>query len=151
MNNMLAFTLSLLMMFSLSAQTNFGRAVNKSTLTSISVLLASPQKYINKEVTISGTIVSVCKKRGCWMKFASDKKYQDLRIKVKDGDMVFPFSARGKKGYATGKLVAKELSIAHAKKYLSHMAHEAGKKFDQNSVKAPVTIYQFAPVGVIIE
>ena len=45
---------------------------------------------------IEGLVVEVCKARGCWMQLASDKEFQTMKIKVKDGVMVFPMSAKGK-------------------------------------------------------
>jgi len=134
----------------LGAQT-FGGGADKSKLISISKLLASPNSYKGQVVTVSGTIVSVCKNRGCWMKFASDKKYETLRIKVKDGKMIFPISVRGQKGFATGILNEIELSQDRARKYLAHMAKQSGKKFDAKSIKGPYTIYQLVPTGVTIE
>ena len=67
----------------------FGEQVDESKLVKISTLLKSPKDYLNKKVTVSGAIVGVCSKRGCWAELASDAKFEKLRIKVRDGDMVF--------------------------------------------------------------
>ncbi len=135
---------------SIAAQ-NFGEGADKAKLVSISKLLENPKDFTGKSITVSGTIVSVCKNRGCWMKFASDKKYQTLRIKVKDGKMVFPISLRGKKGFATGTLRGMTLPKERAIKYLAHMAEESGEKFDAKSITGPHIIYQLVPTGVTIE
>lgn len=84
------------------------------------------------------------------MKLASDKKFQTLRIKVKDGDMVFPLTAKGKTAFATGQLSAKTLPKEKAIAYLQHMADEAKEDFDPASVTGPLTIYQLVPQGVTI-
>ncbi len=136
---------------SLFAKQQFGSEVDMSKLVKISELLAHPDDYLGKMVTVSGMIVGVCKKRGCWMKFASDKQYQTLRIKVQDGKMVFPVSLRGHKGYATGIFKKIILPVKHAQKYLAHMAKEAGKEFDPTSVTKPYTLYQLVPTGVVVE
>jgi len=128
----------------------FGTGADMSKLVAISTLLENPEDYLDKDVTVEGAIISVCKKRGCWMKLASDKKYQTLRIKVKDGDMVFPFNAKGKTAYATGKLVGMELSKEKAVAYLSHLAEEANEEFDKGSIKSGMTVYQLSPTGVTI-
>jgi hypothetical protein len=39
-------------------------------------------------------IVGVCSHRGCWVDIASDAKFDKLRIKDRDGDMVFPLLAK---------------------------------------------------------
>ncbi|NRA82743.1 MAG: DUF4920 domain-containing protein, partial [Gammaproteobacteria bacterium] len=67
----------------------------------ISTLLASPNDYLDKKITVAGTIIGVCQKRGCWMSLASDAKFEKLRLKVRDGDMVFPMTAKGRKALAT--------------------------------------------------
>ncbi len=130
---------------------SFGNGANMDKLVAISTLLETPENYLNKDVTVQGTIVSVCSKRGCWMKLASDKRFQTLRIKVRDGDMVFPFNARGEKAYATGKLDPIVLSKEKAVEYLAHLAEEAGEEFDASSVTGEMTIYQLVPTGVTIE
>jgi len=128
----------------------FGVEADMSKLVAISTVLDNPGNYLNKDITVKGTIVSVCKKRGCWMTLASDKKFQTLRIKVKDGEMVFPLTAQGKKAFATGRLIGIELDKKKAIAYLSHMAKEADEPFDESSVTTGITIYQLTPIGVSI-
>jgi hypothetical protein len=142
---------SLLLSHSVLATMTFGKGASKSSLTPISKLLENPMEFNDKKVTVSGTITSVCKKRGCWMKFSSDKKYQTLRIKVRDGDMVFPVTARGKTGYATGTFKAMKIPRERALKRLKHMAEEHGEKFDPSTVPDPYLVYQLHPEGVTIE
>lgn len=148
-----AFTLATLLAsssFAFAAKQNFGSGADMNKLEKISEVLSSPDTYLNQTVTVQGTIVSVCSKRGCWMKLASDQRFQTLRIKVRDGDMVFPMSARGKTAFATGKLAAIELSQQQAVRYLAHLAEEAKQAFDPASVTGPMTIYQLVPEGVTI-
>ena len=130
---------------------SFGDGANMEKLVAISTVLKSPENYLKEDITIAGTIISVCSKRGCWMKLASDKKFQTLRIKVRDGDMVFPFNAKGETAYATGKLIPVELTKEKAIAYLKHMAEEAKEDFDPKSVTSGMTIYQLSPTGVTIE
>lgn len=143
----LLFTLS----FTSMAAQKFGKGADKSKIVPISKLLASAAEYKDKEVTVSGTIVSVCKNRGCWMKFASDKKYQTLRIKVKHGQMNFPVTLLGKKGLATGTLKGIQLTQDKAREWLGHMAKESGEPFNAEDIKGPQTIYQLVPTGVTVE
>ena len=62
----------------------FGSGANTDNVSKISTILASPDDYLDEDVTIKGTIVKVCKKRGCWMELTSDKKFQTFRVKVRD-------------------------------------------------------------------
>ena len=142
-----------LLVFSMNSygKTTFGKMNCSKEITPISKLLSDVEQYKNQYVTISGTITNVCKSRGCWMEFASDKKYQILKIKVKDGDMVFPMTARGKKGYACGKLEGHTVSESDRKKMAKHRAEKYGEKLDLNKITGPEAYFQFVPSGVTIE
>ncbi|MCH1920724.1 DUF4920 domain-containing protein [Shewanella sp. A3A] len=128
----------------------FGTAVNDSSVTAVSTILATPDAYVGKQVTIKGVVTNVCEKRGCWMTVKSDQRFQELFIKVRDGDMVFPMSARGSEAIVTGKLTAIPLSLEQSRDYLADEAKKQGKAFDVASVTEPVNFYQLAPSGVKI-
>ena len=85
------------------------------------------------------------------MTLSSDKKFQTFRIKVRDGDMVFPMTAMGKTAYATGKLQAIPLSLEKSKTFLAYQAQEQQEEFDPASVTEPFTVYQLSPTGVTIK
>lgn len=89
-------------LFSAQAASVFGEVVDKTAAMPVEQLLTAPQTHLQQIVTISGTVDSVCSKQGCWMKFVADSDNGPFRIKVRDGDMVFPLSAKGKTAYATG-------------------------------------------------
>jgi hypothetical protein len=126
----------------------FGEAVNEKAMVSISTLLENPEKYIDKEITISGTIVGVCTRRGCWADIASDAKFEKLRIKVRDGDMVFPLLAKGRQAVATGTLQAIELSLEQTKSYKATLAKRRGETIATEDITVAMSIYQLAPIGV---
>ncbi|MFC1743536.1 DUF4920 domain-containing protein [Candidatus Riflebacteria bacterium] len=129
---------------------DMGAPVKKEKVIKISKILGEPDQFLGKEVTVSGLIVDVCPKRGCWMKLASDKKFQTLRIKVQDGVMVFPLSARGRQAVVRGKMQGFRLPQKTAIKYFKHLAEEKGEAFDESTVTGPVNIYQIKPAGVSI-
>ena len=104
MQKVVAALLGVAAMWHAQAATVFGEAVVKDAAMPVSQLLQQPATYLDKVVTISGTVDSVCSKQGCWMKFTTDNSPMPFRIKVRDGDMVFPLSAKGKTAYATGTL-----------------------------------------------
>ncbi|WP_082305851.1 MULTISPECIES: DUF4920 domain-containing protein [unclassified Pseudoalteromonas] len=134
----------------LAKSTQFGGGADMSKQINISDMLNSPEKYKNEVATITGSIVKVCKKRGCWMELASDKKYQTLTIKVPDGKMVFPMSAMGKTAFATGTLNSMKLNLAKTRDYLAHKAKENQTEFDPSTITQAMTVYRFSPIGVTI-
>ncbi|QSX33178.1 DUF4920 domain-containing protein [Shewanella avicenniae] len=128
----------------------FGSGVDEQALTQVSTILATPKAYVGKQVTIRGVVTNVCEKRGCWMTVKSDQQFQELYIKVPDGEMVFPLSARGSEAIVTGKLAEVSLSLEKSRDYLAEQAKSQGKAFDVASVTQPIDIYQLRPSGVKI-
>ena len=128
----------------------FGEPVDNTNLLKISTIMTAPDNYLDQPITIAGTVVGVCAKRGCWMTIASDKRFENLQIKVNDGDMVFPMTAKGSKAIASGKLNKIQLNLSRTKALLAHRAQQAGNEFDENSVTKPMAIYQLVPTGVEI-
>lgn len=171
----LSLTLIMLTLGVWAAGQSFGKAFSLTETTKISSLLEKPADHLNKDVKVEGTIVGVCANKGCWMDLASDKEFQKLRIKVKDGDMVFPMTAKGKKAVVEGKLykieVPKEQAQKAQKAECASKAKKDGKKHDcQHMAKKEVkkeakkdaadsccskakgkVIYQMKPVAVLIK
>jgi len=143
--------ISLLITTSVAAkELSFGEQVDESKLVKISTLLKSPKNYLDKKVTVSGAIVGVCSKRGCWAELASDAKFEKLRIKVRDGDMVFPMTAKGKTALATGNLKEIQLSLEQTKRYKMHLAKRNDETISLDEIIEPMSIYQLTPIGVKI-
>jgi len=147
-NLFLSTTLALLTFTAAAA--NFGAVVDKTKLVEVADILAKPQSYLQQQVTVKGTVEAVCQKKGCWMQFAADANQPTFRIKVKDGDMVFPVSAKGKTAYASGKLDPIEMDLESTREYLAHKAQEQGEAFDPQSVTEAITLYLLVPVAVEI-
>ncbi len=152
-----AIALSLALLFTtfasprLHARQRFGPVFDKSSSVTVAQVLAKPATYLQQPFTVQGQIDAVCEKKGCWMQFATAADQPTFRSKVKDGDMVFPVSAKGKTAYAHGSLKAKPMTLEQTKTYLKHRAEEQGEAFDANTVKTAITLYQFEPVSVLIE
>lgn len=132
------------------ADTVFGTRPNLPGVIKISELLEHPDKYVGKEIKVEGIATDVCPKRGCWMTVQSDKKAQSLFVKVADGEMVFPMSARGKHVVLQGKLHKFTMSLEQTIAFEKERASETGKTFDPKSVTKPRVQYLFKPSGAVI-
>ncbi|GHG59338.1 hypothetical protein GCM10010919_01770 [Alishewanella longhuensis] len=86
----------------LAANITFGDTVNKQQVTAVAQILTKPADYLEQTVTVVGEVTGVCSKQNCWMTLATAEDEPRFRIKVRDGDMLFPLSAKGKTAYATG-------------------------------------------------
>lgn len=133
------------------AATEYGQSVTVKETTKVSEILDNPDKYIGKDVKVEGMIVAVCARRGCWMEIAGDRLHEKIRIKVDDGVIVFPLSARGKKALVQGKLEAVSMGAEEAKKFYVHQAEEKGVAFDPSTVTGPVNLYQVRATGAVID
>lgn len=129
------------------ASDNYGKGVTMEKATLISQILDNPDKYVGKEVRVNGLIVEVCSRRGCWIELASDRPFEKMRIKVADGVIVFPMSARGLNASVQGTVEAIKMTEEEALWFRRHQAEEKGVSFDPSTVKGPETIYQIRASG----
>ena len=128
----------------------YGKGVTANDIVAISDLMASPDAYVGKTIRVEGLITDVCPKRGCWMDLAGEKD-QAVRIKVDDGDIVFPLDAKGKKAVAEGVFTKIELTKEQALANAKHLSEEKGEAFDPEKAKDLSTvIYQIKGVGAVI-
>ena len=128
----------------------FGKPLTLTELTKVSEIEKSPQSFVGKRVLVSGTVVEVCSTRGCWMDIASDTAFEKIQIKVTDGVIVFPMSARGRTAYVEGVLEELKLNKKDALDYQRHKAREKGISFDPATVTGPQTIYRVRALGAVI-
>ena len=128
----------------------FGEKLTISEITKISEILAAPEQFVGKKVLVKGMVVDVCAKRGCWMYLASDKPFEKIQIKVLDGVIVFPMSARGKNALVEGEVEALKYSKEDAIAWLQHTAEEKGESFDPASVTSGMTVYRIKALGAEI-
>jgi len=128
----------------------YGEPLTGSDTTLISTLMAAPDEYVGRTVRVEGLITGVCEKRGCWMSLASDEEFQELRIKVDDGVIVFPIEAKGKRAIAEGQFIKIEMTLEQTVAYEKHHAEEHDEVFDPSKVVEPRTYYQIKATGAVI-
>ncbi|MFN8673096.1 MAG: DUF4920 domain-containing protein [Candidatus Sericytochromatia bacterium] len=100
-----AIAFSLIAFNAYAKEIKFGKDITLKDKTSVSKILENPKSFVGKTLLIEGTVLDVCPKRGCWMKVSSDKKKESIKLKVEDGDMIFPTDALGKMVKAEGTVV----------------------------------------------
>src|SRR5512140_1033989 len=132
-----------------SAATTYGKGVSGAAPTTVAALLEKPDAFVGKTVKVEGEVGDVCNKAGCWLMVKSGDK--SIRVKVKDGEIVFPVSAKGKKVVAEGVLRKFELTKEQALERAKRDAEETGTKFDPAAIAGPVTVYQIQGTGAVID
>jgi len=148
-------TLSLILLFALTSLyaddvagkgKTYGKGVALKDTVSVSSLLSDPDTFVGKKVKVKGQIVGVCKHRGCWISIAGKNDYESIRIKVVDGEIVFPPESLGKTATAEGVFeILKPASACPA-----NCAHKAdGKKHAHEESKADLVV-QIKGTGAVI-
>jgi hypothetical protein len=132
-----------------AADLQLGKPLTVKEPMPLATLMAKPADYVGKTVQVKGKIVEVCEMMGCWMDLVNEEG-QKLRIKVNDGEIVFPKDASGKMAVAEGAFNKLELTKEQATARAKEEAEEKKRKFDPSSVKGPMTIYQIQGTGAVI-
>jgi hypothetical protein len=129
----------------------YGEEITLTDTTLVSDILADPASFVGETVLVAGTVVEVCEMRGCWLELASDKEFERIRVKVEDGVIIFPMSARGHRAVVEGIVEELQLTLEEAIERAQHHAEEHGLEFDPSTVTGPETILQLKGLGAIIE
>ena len=114
---------------------SYGNKISHGVIYSVDELLRSPKNFLNKKIKITGSISEVCPLRGCWVQIVSDDLESFIRIKVTDGEIVFPLSSVGRDIIAQGEFEKLILSKKQAKLWKMHLAAEKGISLDTTSIK----------------
>jgi hypothetical protein len=98
------------------AETKLGGGVTLRESTPIKALIEQPAAHVGKTLRIDGVATAVCTHMGCWMAVADEgpagpvgndgrdggEQRATVRLKVDDGVIVFPVTAKGRKVSAEG-------------------------------------------------
>ena len=144
----------LILSYILADEIELGKKLELNSTTKVSTILDNPEKYLDKPVQVSGTVVDVCSHRGCWIDVSSDRPYETITVKVDDGVIVFPITAKGKNVVAEGKFEKLSLTDEQALRFKKHEAEEKGEEFDEKNYKLTEkdkTIYRLRGLGAVIQ
>lgn len=145
-------TLCLALLLPLSAIGKvLGAKPSLKSSTPIADLLASPDRYVGKVVQVSGRITEVCQMAGCWVIIVDDATSKSVRIKVNDGEIVFPKESSGKQATAEGVFTKIEMTKAQAIARAKHEAEELGRQFDPTKVPESSVVYQIKGTGAVVD
>ena len=112
----------------------YGIHPGRGIIYDVDELLLSASESLGKKLLVNGIITEVCPMRGCWLQIKDYSSDSSIRIKVTDGEIVFPLSAKGKNVIAEGIFTKLELSEKQAKNWKHHLALEKGIELDTSSI-----------------
>lgn len=143
MKSLIAAALVALAVPVMAEETKLGAGITLAEATPVTALVDHPDQYVGKKIRVDGVVTAVCQEMGCWMAIAAEDKtgVPSVRVKVEDGVIVIPASAKGKKASAEGVFELIASSDAHGKE----AAQENVKQNPKASAK-----YQLKGTGVVI-
>jgi hypothetical protein len=127
----------------------YGKGVAAADTVRVSDLLAHPDAWVGKTIRVQGKAVGVCEHRGCWINLASDVEGQTVRVKVNDGEIVFPPEILGDTVMAEGVWTANQLDMETTKKVCEANAKKEGREFKADEVTSCMTLYQLSGTGAV--
>jgi hypothetical protein len=82
----------------------YGAGVTLNETTPLAQVIEKPATFEGKTLRVEGTVTAVCMHMGCWMALTPDaaSSSKTMLIKVDDGVIVFPPSAKGRRAVAQG-------------------------------------------------
>ena len=126
------------------AQEKLGAGVSLKEATPIKALLDKPADFVGKTIRIDGVATAVCEDMGCWLAVApvDDATGATVRLKVEDGVIVFPITAKGRPVSAEGVFEEIGAKDAHGQEAAGeHAKHDA----------AASKTYQIKATGALIK
>ena len=126
----------------------YGKKVTLKNKTKIVDILNSPAEFEGKKVLIEGKIADVCENKGCWIE-VTDSEDNTIKVKVEDGEIVFPTEAEGKTALVEGKVYSLNAESAGCSGHKEESEMKtpaccAGKK-------SASKIYQIKGIGAVIK
>lgn len=126
----------------------YGKEISLKNKTKISDILQNPEKFEGKKVLVEGTVVGVCEERGCWIELSGEKDFQKIKVKVNDGEIVFPLEVKGKKALVEGEVYALELKKSDCNGNCSEEKKKKEKECEHG--KQTQKVYQIKGIGAKI-
>ena len=120
----------------MAGDTKVGAGVTLAEATAIKTITAKPADFVGKTLRVDGVATAVCAHMGCWMAVAptDDPDGPTVRLKVDDGVIVFPVTAKGQQVSAQG--VFEEVGGGDSKDAAGEHAHVDPKASKQYQLKA---------------
>ena len=126
---------------------SYGALKEESKVITFQELFKLPQNFIGKDVSLKGMITEVCPLRGCWINVKDEVSDLKIRVKVTDGEIVFPLSGVGNKVFVEGEFSKLIFSEDQAKQWKIHLAEEKGQILDPDNVIKDSDLVEYRIIG----
>ena len=124
----------------------FGEKITSDAALTFDDLLMKMDQLDSMETKVTGTVESVCKKKGCWVNIVSDDG-REMFVKFKDYGFFLPLDCEGRKVVMEGKAFREVTSVDE----LQHLAEDGGaSKEEIEKITEPKEELKFMASGVIL-
>jgi len=131
----------------ISSYQYFGEKINPDNAINTTTFLKEMKSKDSIDVKLEAKILSVCKKKGCWMDLDLGNG-NSMKVRFKDYEFFVPKDADGRMAVVEGRAKLETIDVAT----LKHYAQDAGKSEDEiAAITEPETAYSFEAFGVIIK
>ena len=115
-----------------SAHKKFGEAISSGDALALSNVLAKPDEFANRTVTVEAKVRRNCTRRGCWMELseALDPGLPGCRVTFKDYGFFVPLDSAGSKARVQGTVEVTRVGPDEVAHLESEGAHFAAKQPD---------------------
>ena len=124
----------------------FGEKINADDALTFTDLLNKMDQLDSMETKVTGTVESVCKKKGCWVNIVSDDG-REMFVKFKDYGFFLPKDCEGRKVVMEGKAFREVTPVDE----LQHLAEDGGaSKEEIAKITEPKEELKFMASGVML-
>ena len=114
---------------------NFGIEISDNVISPMKELFNNADSYLDKNVIIQGKIVDVCPMKGCWIEVKDFDSEKSIRVKVKDGEIVFPKNSKNKEVLVEGIFSKLDFTEEQAIQWKIHLAEEKGIELTSEDIE----------------
>lgn len=102
-----------------------GAAIKSKSALALAAVLATPDKFADKEIVVDAHVRASCTRKGCWMELAPDGDAASAGVRVffKDYAFFVPPDAKGKRARVQGTLKVRVVTPDE----VAHMESEGGR------------------------
>jgi len=123
----------------------FGAPISPGPELGLADVLASPEQFRDRAITVEGQVRAACTRRGCWMELAtgSDPKLPGCRVTFKDYGFFVPTDSAGARAKVQGTLGVNTLPPER----VAHLESEGGQ-FPRKNADGSVEELRLVATGV---
>ena len=132
----------------LGPKKTFGAPLSAGPELTLNEVLAAPERFRDRTITVEGEVRSACTRRGCWMEVAAsaDPKLPGCRVTFKDYGFFVPTDAAGSHAKVQGTLGVHTL----APERVAHLESEGGR-FPNKRADGSVDELRLVATGVELQ